>query len=102
MITIISLDFPRYTLSSKMKEEILERLKAVVDPHTGIDIVSMGLVKSIEIEDMNIRVVIKPTSPFCPVGNYLLEAVKGLLESMGYKPTVELEGYLFGGGGNEA
>lgn len=85
-----------------MDRTVLERLRDVIDPHTGIDIVSMGLVKSIEIEGEDVKVVIKPTSPFCPVGGYLLEAVKSLLESMGYKPTVELEGYLFGGEGNEA
>ncbi|MFN3711870.1 MAG: metal-sulfur cluster assembly factor [Alishewanella aestuarii] len=85
-----------------MQGKILDRLRSVIDPHTGIDIVSMGLVKSIEIDDEYIKVVLKPTSPFCPVGGYLLEAVEELIRSMGYKPNVKLEGYLFGGERNEA
>lgn len=79
-----------------MHGEFLDRLRSVIDPHTGIDIVSMGLVKSIEVDGDHVKVLIKPTSPFCPVGNYLLQAVKDTLEAMGYKPTVELENYLFG------
>ncbi|MFN3813441.1 MAG: metal-sulfur cluster assembly factor [Aquificaceae bacterium] len=84
-----------------MQEKILDRLRSVIDPHTGMDIVSMGLVKSVKMEDGYVKVVIRPTSPFCPVGGYLLQAVEDVLESMGYKPTVELEGYLFGGRENE-
>ncbi|MFN7065891.1 MAG: metal-sulfur cluster assembly factor [Aquificaceae bacterium] len=85
-----------------MHGEILHRLRTVIDPHTGIDIVTMGLVKSIEVDGERVKVVIKPTSPFCPMGSYILEAVKSLLESMGYKPKVKLEDYLFGGEEDEA
>ncbi|WP_461829857.1 metal-sulfur cluster assembly factor [Aquifex sp.] len=79
-------------------EEVREKLKEVIDPHTGINIVDMGMVKEITQEGDKLKVVIKPTSPFCPVGNYLIQAVKEKVKELGYDADVELEGYLFGEG----
>lgn len=80
-------------------EEVLEVLREVIDPHTGLDIVSMNMVKEVRsVGEGEVRIVIKPTSPFCPVGSFLLQAVKEKVEGLGYKAHVELEGYLFGGG----
>ena len=79
-------------------EEVREKLKEVIDPHTGINIVDMGMVKEITQEGDKLKVVIKPTSPFCPVGNYLIQAVKEKVRELGYEADVELEGYLFGEG----
>ena len=79
-------------------EEVREKLKEVIDPHTGINIVDMGMVKEITQEGEKLKVVIKPTSPFCPVGNYLIQAVKEKVRELGYEADVELEGYLFGEG----
>ena len=79
-------------------EEVREKLKEVIDPHTGINIVDMGMVKEITQEGEKLKVVIKPTSPFCPVGNYLIQAVKEKVKELGYEADVELEGYLFGEG----
>ena len=75
-----------------------EKLKEVIDPHTGINIVDMGMVKEITRKGDKLKVVIKPTSPFCPVGNYLIQAVKEKVKELGYDAEVELEGYLFGEG----
>ncbi|MEJ5339801.1 MAG: iron-sulfur cluster assembly protein [Aquificaceae bacterium] len=79
-------------------KEVFETLREVIDPHTGLDIVSMNIVREIsQIGENRLKVVIKPTSPFCPVGGYLLQAVKEKVEALGYSVDVELEGYLFGG-----
>ncbi len=79
-------------------DKVREKLKEVIDPHTGINIVDMGMVKEITKEGEKLKVVIKPTSPFCPVGNYLIQAVKEKVKELGYDADVELEGYLFGEG----
>ncbi len=77
---------------------VMDVLKEVIDPHTGMDIVSMNMVKEVkELGKGRLKVVIKPTSPFCPVGGYLMQAVKEKVESLGYSADVELEGYIFGG-----
>ncbi len=79
-------------------DKVREKLKEVIDPHTGINIVDMGMVKEITKEGEKLKVVIKPTSTFCPVGNYLIQAVKEKVKELGYDADVELEGYLFGEG----
>jgi len=43
--------------------------------------------------------IIKPTSPFCPVGEYILRAVENAVAPLGYHPEVKLESYLFEEGG---
>ncbi|ABR55622.1 metal-sulfur cluster assembly factor [Methanococcus aeolicus] len=48
------------------KEDIIEALKKVADPHMGISIVEMGLVHNIEIDDEdNVSFEFMPTNPGC-------------------------------------
>ena len=35
------------------KEDVIKALKNVIDPHIGISIVDMGLVKNVEIDEEN-------------------------------------------------
>ncbi len=63
------------------KEDVLEELREVKDPHTGLDIVQMGLVEDVEVSEDEIRVTIRPTNPFCPSAMFIVEDVKRVLES---------------------
>lgn len=51
--------------------EVREALRHVVDPEIGINIVDLGLVYDIEIQDARVRVTMTMTSPACPLGDYL-------------------------------
>ena len=48
------------------EEEIWEALKAVTDPEIGIDVVNLGLVYGVEIEESLVRVSMTLTSMGCP------------------------------------
>ena len=48
------------------REEILERLKEVVDPEIGIPITEMNLIDEVKIEGGRVEVVFHLTAPFCP------------------------------------
>jgi len=51
---------------------IVERLKEVVDPELGINVVDLGLVYGVECDDaMNIRVDMTLTTPACPLTDQL-------------------------------
>lgn len=50
-----------------MKEEIIEKLKEVIDPHIGVNIYDLGLVKKIKKEKGVVEIVFKPSSPYCPM-----------------------------------
>ncbi|MBS3816411.1 MAG: iron-sulfur cluster assembly protein [Candidatus Thermoplasmatota archaeon] len=77
------------------KEEVVERLKQVMDPETGTDVYSMGLISDLEVEDESISLTFTPSSPFCPMGVQLVvkvkEGLKGLdgLEEEDIDITVE-------------
>jgi len=51
------------------KEEILEVLKGVVDPEIGLNIVDLGLVYEVEINENEIEVTMTLTTPGCPMHN---------------------------------
>jgi ATP-binding protein involved in chromosome partitioning len=49
------------------KEQVLEALRAVLDPDLHRDIVSLGFIKEIRIADGNVDFTIELTTPACPV-----------------------------------
>ena len=52
-------------------EGVLEALKEVYDPELAINIVDLGLVYGVEIEDRSVVVRMTLTSPGCPIGPML-------------------------------
>src|SRR5210317_831586 len=64
-------------LMQSLKDEIIEQLKTVYDPEIPINIYDIGLIYNIDIEDLdNIKILMRLTSPFCPVAEELPEWVK--------------------------
>jgi len=64
------------------KEEVIERLKQVMDPETGTDVYSMGLISDIEVQNDSVSLTFTPTSPFCPMGVQLAVSIKKSLAGM--------------------
>jgi len=64
------------------KEEVIERLKQVMDPETGTDVYSMGLISDIEVQNDSVSLTFTPTSPFCPMGVQLAVNIKKSLVGM--------------------
>jgi metal-sulfur cluster biosynthetic enzyme len=74
------------------KKDVEKALSEIVDPHTGIDIVKMGLVEKIEINEQQKRiyVVFRPTSPYCPITRFFDTRIRDLVKGLGYEPEVEI------------
>lgn len=68
-----------------MKEEVIEKLKEVIDPEIGIDIYTLGLVYDIKVEDKKADITMTFTSPQCPYGPMLLEEIKAKLKELELK-----------------
>ncbi len=52
----------------KMKEEIMDALGEVNDPELGIDIVNLGLIYGVDIDDEgNVKVTMTLTAMGCPL-----------------------------------
>jgi len=69
------------------KEMVLEKLKEVIDPEIGIDVVNLGLIYELKINpDNTVYVKMTMTTPGCPLIMWLLQAVEQkILEIRGVK-----------------
>lgn len=60
-------------------ELIRELLKGVIDPELGIDIVNLGLLRSVELDDDLVRVRFTVTTPACPLSSYIEDEIRACL-----------------------
>ncbi len=58
------------------KETVVETLRGVVDPHTGVSVYDMGLVSELVVTEDTVSLTFMPTSPFCPVGIELARSIR--------------------------
>ncbi|RMD45748.1 MAG: metal-sulfur cluster assembly factor [Aquificota bacterium] len=62
------------------KNDIYEILKNICDPEIPIDIVNLGLVKNVSINDKKINIEMTLTTPRCPleelIKNLIINAIK--------------------------
>jgi len=47
-------------------DQVLEKLSTVIDPDLKKDIVSMGMIKDLELNDGNLKFTLELTTPACP------------------------------------
>ncbi len=56
---------------------VREALRKVLDPEIGMDVVTMGMIRQVEIdEEEKVEVKMVLTVPFCPLASYLVEQVR--------------------------
>ncbi len=64
-------------MHSITRDEVVTALKGCVDPEIGINIVDLGLIHGIEIDDKNnVTIRLTMTSPMCPVTSVILADVQ--------------------------
>lgn len=65
-------------------DAVKEALRPVVDPEIGFSIVDLGLVYGVEIAEDGglVKVDLTLTSPMCPLGPQLMEAVETVVSSL--------------------
>jgi metal-sulfur cluster biosynthetic enzyme len=75
-------------------EKIKEKLREVMDPETGINIVDMGLIEEVTVKEDSAKIVFRPTSSFCPIAFYLAQQVKSAAESAVKHAEVCVRGHM--------
>jgi metal-sulfur cluster biosynthetic enzyme len=85
---------------ARIREEIQEGLRGIVDPGTGLDVVRMGLVKNTQLEKAGAGgykaiLTFRPTSPVCPMAFKLAWDMKQCVQALDEIGIVEIkvEGY---------
>ncbi len=70
------------------EEQVREALRAVVDPEIGMNIIELGLIREVEIQDDKAHIVMILTTPFCPYAPQLMEQTRRTAqEALGGIPT---------------
>lgn len=68
-----------------------EKLAEVVDPEIMLNVLQLGLVRKVSIENGEAKLYILLTTPFCPYGPAMLERIKlKAQEGVGLPVTIEL------------
>ncbi|MES0360367.1 MAG: iron-sulfur cluster assembly protein [Anaerolineales bacterium] len=75
------------TTHPQLAEETKEALREVVDPEIGLNIIELGLIRDVAIEEDKAHVVMILTTPYCPYGPALLEMARNKAESAVNQPT---------------
>lgn len=70
-----------------LAEEVKTALREVIDPEIGLNVIELGLVRDLEIEDTEARVTMIMTTPFCPYAPALLEMTRKKAETTLNSPT---------------
>ncbi len=60
------------------EDELIESLRGVIDPEIGLNVVELGLMRNVEVneEDDTANITMILTTPFCPYGPQLIEQVR--------------------------
>ncbi|MEM2838815.1 MAG: iron-sulfur cluster assembly protein [Thermoplasmata archaeon] len=79
-----------------LEQLVIEALRRVVDPHTGVSVYDMGLISNLSIKDGAVSLTFIPTSPVCPMGLQLARDIQkeiSLLPGI-TKCNVEVVGHM--------
>lgn len=66
---------PDYSTDSP-EGKIKEALRAVKDPEIALDVVQLGLIREINLNQAEPEIKIMLTTPFCPYAGWLIQQVK--------------------------
>lgn len=71
----------------ELTEPLKNSLREVVDPEIGLEIIQLGLVRDVIIEEDKAEIIMILTTPFCPYGPAMLEMTRKNAEAALNMPT---------------
>lgn len=75
------------SIDTELRDQLEESLRGVIDPELGLNIIQLGLIRDVIVEEDDAHVVMIMTTPFCPYAPALLEAARSKVENTAGKPT---------------
>ncbi len=72
------------------KKAIVEKMREVIDPEIGMDIVTLGLIYGFKIEEGKIFIDMTLTFPGCPLASMMLSELKQKVEEVAGEGNVNI------------
>lgn len=89
--TINEIQWTIHQTNPELVKSARERLAEVVDPEIGMNIIQLGLVRDISVENGIARLKMILTTPFCPYGPAMIEMTKAkAVEGLNMPVTIEM------------
>lgn len=63
--------------------EVKEALKNVKDPELDMDMITLGLIYAVKIENTKVFIKMTFTTPYCPYGPLLLKKIEDAIKAIG-------------------
>ena len=73
------------------EKEIRKALRKVKDPELNLDIVVLGLVYDLDINESHVNAKISLTSPFCPAANQIIDDARAAIQGVDGVDSAEVE-----------
>jgi metal-sulfur cluster biosynthetic enzyme len=73
------------------EKDIRKALRKVKDPELNLDIVVLGLVYDLDINESHVNAKISLTSPFCPAANQIIDDAKAAIVGVEGVDSAEVE-----------
>ena len=73
------------------EKEVRKALRKVKDPEIHLDVVVLGLIYDVDVQDTHVHVTMSLTSPFCPVAPQIIEEAKTAVEGVEGVDSAEVE-----------
>ena len=73
------------------KDDVIEAMRMVEDPELGMDIVDLGLLYDVDVDDSTVKVTHSLTSMGCPVGPMIQEDIHNVTAALPGVDKVEVE-----------
>lgn len=83
--------------SEDLRERVVQRLRDVIDPETGVDVVRMRLIEDLTAgASGSVSYKFRPSSPFCPLAVSLALAIRRAVADVEgvQKQEIEVVGYV--------
>lgn len=76
---------------SELRDQIKKAIRTIKDPELPINILDLGLIREIAIDDGNVKIIMTLTTPNCPVADVMPSQVYEIVAMIPEIKTVQVE-----------
>jgi len=77
-------------MSNDKEAQIRKKLREISDPELGINIVDLGLIYKVNVEDEVVKILMTLTTPFCPLTAFFEQEITAKVKEIKWVKNVEI------------